>query len=75
MYYTSRAKAKALHRATDKFLYYDKLCYKLFTIHLDAFAEGIELLQPNSKYERVVNRATAKRDQWRAEVERILYSR
>ena len=76
MYYTSRAKAEALRRAGEKFLYYDKLCYKIFRIQLDTLAfEGIDLLQTSKKYQRVSCRATAKRDFWRAEVERILHSK
>ena len=36
--------------------------------------EGIDLLHTCDKYNRIVNKATEKRDFWEGEVERILHS-
>lgn len=75
-YPTAQARARALKRAGDKYLFYYNLCNKVFRIQMDTLVfEGVDLLQTSDKYNRVVNRATDKRDFWQAEVEKILHSR
>ena len=70
-----RNKAKALREASEKYLFYFNLCHKCFKIHMDTLAfEGIDLLHTCDKYNRIVDKATERRDFWQAEVERILHS-
>ena len=69
-----RNKAEALRKAGEKYLFYFNLCHKCFKIHMDTLAfEGIDLLHTCDKYNRIVDKATEKRDYWEAEVQRILH--
>lgn len=75
-YPTAQARARALKKATDKYLFYYNLSCKIIRIHMNTLVfEGIDLSQTSEKYNRVVNRATDKRDFWETEVEKILNSR
>lgn len=74
-YPITQAKARGLKKASEKYLFYYNLCNKVFRIHMDTLVfEGVDLLQTSEKYNRIINKATDKRDFWQSEVERILHS-